>query len=282
MRHIVLGLDAPIDRVPLAFLDVETTGLHACFGDRICEIAVLRCEGGEIADDLQRLVNPQRPMGLGAQAVHGIDDEMLRDAPVFSQVAGDVLALIDGAVWIGHNASFDLGFVAQELALIGAPMPGVVALDTLRLARRQYHLRSYALMNVALALGVDVVGGAHRAMADVVLTRGVFHHLVEELSRWGARSVGDYLLAQGGMLSFERIPDFPVPPLIQEALRGQHLLHLLYVSQSGEETQRLVRPIALSERGGSVLLVAHCHLRDALRHFRLDRIQGMELVIESE
>ena len=290
MGHAVVSLaakpheetDAPIDQVPLAFLDVETTGLQPYLGDRICEIAILRCRAGQVVDGMQQLVNPQRPMGWGAQAVNDISDDMLRDAPVFSQVAPAVLALIDGAVWVGHNAPFDLGFVAQELALIGAPMPRVVALDTLRLARRQYHLRSYALMNVALALGVDVVGGAHRAMADVVLTRGVFRRLVDHLWPQGVRSLGDYLLAQGGMLSFERIPEFPVPPLIQEALRGCHLLRLHYVSCTGEETDRLVRPLALSGRGGNVLLVAHCYLRDDLRYFRLDRIQAMELVIKPE
>lgn len=278
-RPSVLDLTAPIDQVPLAFLDVETTGLRPYLGDRVCEIAILRCEAGEVVDAFQQLVNPQRPMSLGAYAVHGISDEMVHEAPFFSQVAGDVLALIDGAVWIGHNAPFDLGFVAQELALIGAPMPHVVALDTLRLARRHYYLGSYALVNVARALDVDI-GRAHRAMADVVLTRGVFHCLVEHLSSQGARSVSDYLVAQGGVLSFRQLPAFDVPPLILEALRGGHLLHLRYVSRSGQETERDVRPIAVSDQGSSPLLMAHCYLRDALRHFRIDRIQAMELITE--
>jgi len=278
-RPGVLSLDAPIDHVPLSFLDVETTGLWPCWDDRVCEIAILRCEAGEVVGELQQLVNPQRPMGSGAYDVHGISDDMLRDAPPFSQVAGEVLALLDGAVWIGHNAPFDLGFVGQELALMGAPMPRVVALDTLRLARREYHLGGYALANVAQALGVHIDGRAHRAMADVALTRGIFHHLVKRLSRRGVRSVSDYLDAQGGMLSFQQIPAFAVPPLIREALSGGHLLRLHYVSRSGEATERLVRPLALSEQGGSVLLMAHCHLRDELRHFRLDRIQAMELVV---
>jgi len=276
----VLSLDAPLEQVPLAFLDVETTGLRPYLGDRVCEIAILRCRAGQVVDGMQQLINPQRPMGLGAYAVHGISDEMVRDAPTFAQTASAVLALIDSAVWVGHNAPFDLRFVAEELALIGAPMPPVVALDTLLLSRRLYNLSSYSLVNVANALGVDAAGGAHRAMADVVLTRGVFDRLVDSLSQTGARSVRDYMAVQGGTLGFEQSPTIDAPPLIREALRGCHLLRLHYVSHTGEETDRVVRPIALLQQGGIVLLVAHCHLRDALRHFRLDRIQEMELVME--
>jgi len=276
----VLDLDAPIDRVPLAFLDVETTGLRPHLGDRVCEIAILRCQAGEVVDGMQQLVNPQRPMGSGAYAVHGISDEMVRDAPAFAQVAEKALALLAGAVWVGHNTRFDLGFVAQELALIGVPMPPFVALDTLLLTRGLYYVRSYALLNVAYALDVDVAGGAHRAMADVVLTRGVFHRLAEELSLAGARSVRDYMAAQGGRLRFEQGITPDAPPPIRDALRGGLLLRLHYVSAAGQETDRVVQPIALLERGGGVLLAAHCHLRDALRYFRVDRIQAMELVME--
>ena len=274
----MLDLELSIDDAPLAFLDVETTGLSPNYGDRVCEVAILRCQGEEVLDSLQQLVNPQRPMGAGAFAVHGITEEMLRDAPPFAQVAEDVLELLEGAVLVGHNTPFDLGFMAEELGRLGLSLPPLVALDTLRLARRLYRLGSYSLGPVAEALGVDVRGHAHRAMNDVLLTRAVFQRLVDDLWREGLRTVNDLLRAQGGMLEFARAPTLDIPPLIQEALRERLLLHLRYLAENGVETDRLVRPITVSDRGGTISLVAHCYLRDALRAFRLDRILEMDLV----
>jgi len=274
----MLDLTLSLDDVPLAFLDVETTGLAPNYGDRVCEVAILRCRGEEVLDSLQQLINPQRPMGAGAFAVHGIADEMLRDAPPFEQVAEDVLELVEGAVLVGHNTPFDLGFLAEELGRLGLSLPPFVALDTLRLARHAYRLRSYSLGSVAEALGVDVRGHAHRAMSDVLLTRAVFQRLVDDLWREGFRTINDLLRAQGGMIEFARAPTLDIPPLIQEALRERLLLRLRYLAENGVETDRLVRPITVSDRGGTISLVAHCYLRDALRAFRLDRILEMDLV----
>jgi len=273
----MLDLDACIDKVPIAFLDLETTGLRPEYGDRICEVAILRCEGGEVVDALQQLVNPQQPMSAGAYAVHGIGDEVLHEAPIFSEVARDLFALVEGAVLIGHNAPFDLGFLAQEMARLGNPMPSNVCLDTLRLARVVYRLRSYSLGNLAASLGVNVGGRAHRAMVDVLLTKGVFERLVRDLWSREVRSVHDLIAAQGGPLAFPHLSDC-VPPLIQEALREKRLLHLRYLSDRGEETERMVQPLGVWERGGNVFLIAHCFLRDARRTFRLDRILRMDIV----
>ncbi|HHX42697.1 MAG TPA: WYL domain-containing protein [Chloroflexi bacterium] len=277
----MVELSARIDRVPLAYVDVETTGLSPQGGDRVCEVAILRCQGGEVIDAVQQLVNPQRPMGAGAYAVHRISDAMLRDAPTFDAVADDVLDLLAGAVVVGHNTAFDLGFLAAELALLGEPLPPYVALDTLRLARRYVASPSYSLGVLAASLGVEGDGQAHRAMVDVLTTRAVLQRLVEVLWPMGVRTVEQFVAAQGGPISLERRrPVVDVPPPILDALRLRRLLHLRYRSEWGEVTERIVEPLGVTDRGGHVSLVAHCHLRNAQRSFRLDRIIEMD-VIES-
>lgn len=275
----MVDLMARIDEVPLAYVDVETTGLSPQGGDRVCEVAVLRCQGGQVLDAVQQLVNPQRPMGAGAYAVHGISDDMLRDAPTFDAVADDVLELFDGAVLVGHNTPFDLGFLAAELAPLQVPLPPVVALDTLRLARRHVSSPGYSLGVLAAALGVGVDGRAHRAMVDVLTTRAVLQHLVEALWPVGVRTIEQYIAAQGGPLALERRrPIVDVPPLILDALRRHRPLLLRYRSERGEVTERIVQPLGVTNRGGGVSLVAHCHLRNAQRSFRLDRIIEMDVV----
>ncbi len=283
----MVDLSARIDQVPLAYVDVETTGLSPQGGDRVCEVAILRCQGGQVLDAVQQLVNPQRPMGAGAYAVHGISDDMLRDAPTFVAVMNDVLELFHGAVLVGHNTAFDLGFLAAELGLLHVPIPAYVALDTLRLARRHVSSPGYSLGVLAASLGVEVDGQAHRAMVDVLTTRAVLQRLVEGLWSSGVRTVGEYVAAQGGPISLERrrpvvteCTSLSVPPLILDALRRRRPLFLRYRSERGEVTERIVQPLGVTDRGGYAALVAHCHLRDAQRSFRLDRIIEMD-VIES-
>jgi len=140
-------------------------------------------------------------MGAGAQAVNGLADEDLVDAPLFAQVADRVLAILDGAVLVGHNTPFDLGFLAAELGRLGIRQAEPVALDTLRLAKYSYRLPSYALHRLAAALGVDIAGQAHRAMHDVLLTRTVFSQLQDFLYTQGIRTLGDYVRAQGGHIA---------------------------------------------------------------------------------
>jgi len=278
----MFDLSSPICEIPLVFLDVETTGLRPQWGDRVCEVAMLRVQRGEVVDALQQLVNPQRPMDPRAYAVHGIGDDLLRDAPLFAEVAGDVADLLCGAVVIGHNIPFDLSFLGAEFARARRELPVSVALDTLRLARRHYQFARYALGAVAQALQVSVNGQGHRAMVDVLATRGVFERIADDLWPLGVRTVAQFIAAQGGDVngvpSMARVPSLDVPELIQEALREGRLLYIRYLSERGEQTERLVRPLNVFDSGGELILSAHCQLRNALRHFRLDRIVDMELV----
>jgi len=271
-------LDTPLREAPMVYVDVETTGLSVARGDRICEVAALRVEGGEVRDAYQHLIDPQHAMSAGARAVHGISDAMLDGAPTFKQVVGDMIDLLEGAVFVGHNAPFDLDFVSSEVRRSGHDMPPTVALDTLRLSRRTFRAKSYALGALARGLQVEVSGRAHRAMVDVLLTRGVMERIIEAQSQEGCTTVGDYMRLQGGALRWGGLAPFDVPPIIRDALDSQGFLYIRYRSETGQETERLVRPLGVSERNGQVLLLTHCLLRDAQRTFRLDRIVDVEMV----
>ncbi|MBC7235314.1 MAG: WYL domain-containing protein [Chloroflexi bacterium] len=271
-------LAAGIDQVPITFLDVETTGLYPELGDRVVEIAALRCEGDLVVDALHQLINPQRRIGAGAFAVHGITDDMVRDAPHFAQIAGDVLDLLRGAVFVGHNAPFDLGFLLEELSLVGMTLPPMVALCTLRLSRRQYRLPGYSLGRVTETLGLGIAGETHRAMTDVLLTRALMTRLIDDMWARGIRTVRDYVAEQGGPISVIRSSRLDVPIEIREALADDRLLALRYRAMDGTETQRFVRPYRVVRRSGQLLLLGYCLLRNAERTFRIDRIIEIEIV----
>jgi len=120
-------------------LDVETTGLEASAGHRIIEIGCVEILNRRpTGQKFHRLVNPEREIDAGALAVHGIELSRLLQAPKFAQIAAELLAFIDGAELIIHNAPFDVGFLDAEFGRLGESR--CVAqickvLDTLALAR---------------------------------------------------------------------------------------------------------------------------------------------------
>jgi DNA polymerase-3 subunit epsilon len=120
-------------------LDVETTGLEASAGHRIIEIGCVELANRRpTGQKFHRYLNPEREIDAGALAVHGIDLSRLLQAPRFVDIAGELIAFIDGAELIIHNAPFDVGFLDAEFARLPAARPMAQMcriLDTLALAR---------------------------------------------------------------------------------------------------------------------------------------------------
>lgn len=268
------ALSKPLDEVTFAVVDVETTGLNPHFGDRVCEIALLQCQGGMEISRFHSLVNPQRPISPGAFAVNRIEDEDLIDAPVFADIAARILHVLGGSVIVAHNAPFDLGFLESEFDICRLPFVDNPVVDTLALSRFCYSFPSHSLPNVAYYLGIDTLR-EHRALADAITTKQLLDRLLADLSDAGVYSLEDLIEVQGGRISWPTQEMIPLPPQIDEALRGEGQLELRYVSASGEETRRVVSPLHVTAFGGYLYLIAFCHLRNEQRTFRLDRIIEM-------
>ncbi len=268
--------DTSLDDLTLAFLDVETTGLSPRYGDRICEIAVVRSRLDLIQATYQSLVNPERSISPGASAVNHLQDEDVLDAPRFGQIADGVLSVLGGAVIVCHNAPFDLAFVASEMRGNGRAFLPPVVLDTLAMARHYFRFTSNSLPRVALALDIPTPN-AHRALGDAMTTREVYLRLVEDLWARGVRTLGD--LGETVGTTVPLVPDTPLPPALGEALSAGKKLFLVYVDGQGEKTERWVTPRQVTGEGDVLSLIAFCHLREEIRQFRLDRI--VEMKIES-
>jgi DNA polymerase-3 subunit epsilon len=268
-------LDLPLNSAPLAFLDFETTGLYPRRGDRVCEVAIQRVVGGDIALTYATLVNPERPLSAQSFAINQIAPEQLAGAPRFEEVAASVRAALDGAVIVAHNAPFDLEFLHAELALAGQPPLIVPAIDTLALARRLFPRRqSHSL--AALAASAGLPPPSHRALDDVLALRVVFDDMAARLASQGIASLGDVLRYARGFDPGQPDPQLPEP--IAEALRGGRLLRIVYSSRtSAGPIERVVRPIELISQGGVVFLRAYCYLREDLRVFVVEKIVAMAI-----
>ena len=103
------------------FIDTETTGFSPAQGDRLVEVAAVLCENGKVVDHFHQYLNPQRSVPLGAQNVHGLDENFLADKPLFVEIVDDFVEFVRGSEVIIHNAPFDEMFLDAELERISRP-----------------------------------------------------------------------------------------------------------------------------------------------------------------
>jgi DNA polymerase-3 subunit epsilon len=271
--------------IPITILDVETTGLMPSMGHRIVELGAVRLENWQVVGELNVLLNPQRKMDPQASAVNHIHDDDLVGKPLFHQVAEKLLALADGSLMVAHNAAFDAGFLAMEFyishflagspAFPARPLPNPW-LCTLELARSHFQFGRNNLGEVARRLGVQV-DVTHRALHDVTTTAEILKRMLLRLDKRRAGTVQDLLYAQGGPIFMPTMPDVVLPVPIEEALRNGRQLRILY-SGGSSDGDRLITPLYPTEHRGATYLVAHCHLRQDQRTFRLDRIFSAQVV----
>jgi len=156
------------------FLDTETTGLSAEQGDRIIEVACIELDNRRFSDRrFHHYVNPGRSSHPDAVRVHGITDDFLADKPAFAVVVDELLAFVNGAEVIIHNAAFDLAFLDAELYRLGRPRFSehcAQVTDSLLMAREQYPGKSNSLDALCRRLGVDTSGrDLHGALIDADL-----------------------------------------------------------------------------------------------------------------
>lgn len=119
-----------------AIVDVETTGASPVF-DRIIEIGIIRIENGEISSTFNTLINPGTVVSPFIERITGIKTEDLTGAPTFEEVKNKIEELLDGAIFVAHNARFDYGFVKNEIKRTGSSYNSK-CLCTVRLSRKLF------------------------------------------------------------------------------------------------------------------------------------------------
>ncbi|WP_159913533.1 DNA polymerase III subunit epsilon [Pantoea sp. 18069] len=166
----------------LIVLDTETTGLSAENGDRIIELGCVELLNRKLTgNNLHMYFNAGRDSHEDALRVHGITTEFLKDKPRFEQQVDQILAYLQGAEIIIHNAPFDVGFLNKELQRVGKPplkswVEGVI--DTLAMAKERYPGKRNSLDSLCDRLGVDNSGRTlHGALLDAELLADVYINL---------------------------------------------------------------------------------------------------------
>src|SRR5476651_1054369 len=162
-------------------LDTETTGMPVTDGHRVIEIGCVELMGRRLTGrHFHVYLQPDRESDEGAIGVHGITNEFLVGKPRFAEVADEFFEFINGAQLIIHNAAFDVGFINNEFALMGATDRADITrhcsiLDTLMMARERHPGQRNSLDALCKRYGVDNSGRElHGALLDSEILADVY------------------------------------------------------------------------------------------------------------
>jgi len=241
-RQTSLADATPLIDATFVVLDLETTGLSPD-RDRITEVGAVRARGGEVLAELRTFVHPGVPIPAAVTAITGITDADVAHAPDAATVLPLVVDFLGDAVFVAHNARFDLGFLRAAAARLGLPPLRPRVIDTAVLARRliRDEVRDLRLATLARHLRAPQTPD-HRALHDARATLHVLHGLIERASAYGATSLEDLqeLCGPTGDRSHRRIAliaDAPSAP-------GVYRFHgdddtVLYVGKARDLRRRL-------------------------------------------
>jgi DNA polymerase-3 subunit epsilon len=161
-------------------LDTETTGLSTTQGHRIIEIGCIELVNRRLTGrEFHRFLNPDRDIDEGAERIHGISRADLASEPRFSEIVDDFLAFIKDAELIIHNATFDVGFLENELKLMKHKQAKIddhaTVLDTLTMAREMHPGQRNSLDALCKRYEVDATKrDVHGALIDSELLANVY------------------------------------------------------------------------------------------------------------
>ncbi len=170
-------------------LDLETTGISITT-EKITEVGIMKVKNGEVIDEFEMFVNPEKPIPQRVVEVTNITDEMVKDAETIDKVFPKILEFVGDSIIVAHNASFDVGFLKHNAKLLGYEFNNTY-IDTLPLAKDLFpDLKKYKLGKIADSLGIEV-DVAHRALADVDTTVKVFNVMLKKLKDKGINTVDE-------------------------------------------------------------------------------------------
>ncbi|WP_249133606.1 exonuclease domain-containing protein [Bradyrhizobium sp. AUGA SZCCT0182] len=170
------GIRAEIARVDYRFdpeqdyvvVDVETTGSWAS-GDRITEIGAVKIRNYQVVDEWHSLVNPQRAIPAKITQITGITNEMVRDAPVFSDIADSFMQFMGDGIFVAHNVNFDYGFISYEYRRLERRFRFPKLCTVTGMRRRYPGHKSYGLGRLCEHYGIELETH-HRALCDARAT----------------------------------------------------------------------------------------------------------------
>ena len=209
-------------------LDLETTGL-SFRTEKITEVGIMKVKDGEVIDEFECFVNPEKPIPQKVVEVTNITDDMVKDAETIDKVMPKILEFVGDSVLVAHNADFDIGFLKYNAKQLGLSLENTY-IDTLRLAKSLFpEYKKYKLGMIAENLGITVEV-AHRALDDVDTTVKVFRKMLEMLEEKGVKTIDDIDKIEQGKADYKKLPSYHAIILAKDYVGLKNLYKLVSIS----------------------------------------------------
>lgn len=250
--------DIDLKSATYVVFDVETTGLSSQY-DKIIELAAVKVKDGEIIDKFERFSNPGERLNETIKNLTGITDDMLVDAPPIEEVLNDFREFVGDAIYIAHNASFDMGFIDTgfERLGFGATTNGVI--DTLELSRTiNTEMGKHGLNFLAKKYGVELTQH-HRAIYDAETTAHIFVKMLKQIEQLGVTKHNEIDAKLSNQDAYKRARPMHVTLIVQNQtglknlfkIVSESMVHFFY------RTPRIPRSLLMENREG-ILVGSAC------------------------
>ncbi|MEK2646665.1 exonuclease domain-containing protein [Bdellovibrio sp. BCCA] len=274
-----MNLDLPLNEYTYVAFDTETSGAYP-IGYDIVEFGAVKWYKGKEVDRLQFLLKPRELMSDFIIGIHGISNEMVKDAPLMSEKIHEIHAFFKDSVVMAHHAPFDMGFVSIDFEKARLPLPSEPALCTSLLSRKWIHgVENHKLQTLVKHMAIDG-GQAHRAYDDAKaclhVALGCFQKMGEEMTLAGAiKSQGKNLWWKDYSLMFST--DNQLKNLI-EATQNKKDIDMIYQGGSAKGETRRLTPIGIVRNPDGDYLQAFCHKDQTAKRYYLTRISDVAIV----
>jgi DNA polymerase III epsilon subunit family exonuclease len=251
-------------------LDLETTGLSS-MTDKIIELACVKVTADETVA-YGNLINPGIPIPPFTTKIHGITDEMVKDAPTVSSVLAEFLSFAGNLPIIAHNAQFDLGFIIAGLNQSALPVPNSQIFCSCKLSRKTFpEMPNHKLSTLAEKLQIDL-GTHHRAFDDAFSALQIFAKALAVIKDDREKLQVAHIYDLG---SFGQERKMAIPAhleVLREKMAAQETVEIKYNGGSFKNQFRPVKPVSFIPTPQGNTLYALCLKTDTYKSFYLDKI----------
>ena len=261
--------------------DLETTGLSPLL-NKILEIGAIK-RTPEGLTTFSTLVNPEVYIPAANTAIHGINENMIKDSPTIKEVLPKFMEFVGDLPLVAHNAQFDLGFITYDLHMLGLPFGNSEVFCTVKLSRLVFtEFSTHRLGHLAEKLNIPLER-AHRAEDDAfVCLRVLAQGLIKADKKKKAVLKGSRLF---NVQDFKNMENFVMEdsqkPIIR-ALENEDILRIKYQGGSKKNEFRPIRPVGLLPLPQGHVLYAHCLESDLYKFYHLKKITDCEKATDAD
>ena len=232
-------------------LDLETTGI-SCQTEKITEVGIIKYKNGEVIDEFECFVNPEKPIPPRVVEITHITDDMVKDAETIDKIIPKIIDFIGDSVLVAHNADFDIGYLKYNFEKYGYKLENTY-IDTLRLAKAIFpDLKKYKLGLIADSLNIQV-DVAHRALDDVKTLVAVFKVMIDKTKEEHGKTIDDFDLKFE--TDFRKLPSYHIIIIAKNYVGLKNLYKLVSYSHLNYfyKKPRILKSILNKYREGLII-----------------------------